>query len=267
MTRPSHLPDFLNPPINEVALGVQFGAIPNFTSVGLGEVWSLFQHELPAIQEHPPLAPQFETFGGASPGHSVQFRVGSAPAENRLWFISEDESHLVQFQKDRFLTNWRKRGGNGEYPRFETILSSFKDKYQALEEYIAKRYDHKLRINQAEVTYFNIIPVEEFSDVGIWMESFNAPSIDLESMNTQFKEVLNDSADQPFGRAYFELQSAVSIDGKKKAFRFDITVRGTPDDEGVASAVEFFQVAREKIVCSFKELTTEKAHDYWGIKK
>ena len=170
MARPEHLPDFTDPPLDEVVLGVQFSSVPGYASVYANDIWALFKEEFPSVQEHPILEPKFETFGGANPQPTVQFQIGPPPVGSRLWFISSDENNLLQFQADRFITNWRKRSNPQEYPRFEKIAEAFEENLNTLSEHFQKAFQYKLDINQAEIAYINIIPVGEFSDTGKWFK-------------------------------------------------------------------------------------------------
>lgn len=69
---------------------------------------------LPVLPPHPPL--------GLS-GSFVGLSVGAAP--NRWWFISEDDSHLVQIQHDRLVLNWRQTHKQPGYPRHHSLLPTF----------------------------------------------------------------------------------------------------------------------------------------------
>ena len=108
-------------------MGVQFTPATEYSQVRVSEVWSLFRKDFPLTQEAPPLTPTFETFGLPQGGRGgPQFNVRSMPEHSRYWFISPNEEELLQFQKDRFLHNWRKIGGRtNEYPRFETLIAKF----------------------------------------------------------------------------------------------------------------------------------------------
>lgn len=69
---------------------------------------------LPALPPQPPL--------GLS-GSFVGLSVGTQP--NRWWFISEDDSHLVQIQHDRLVLNWRQTPTQPGYPRHHSLLPAF----------------------------------------------------------------------------------------------------------------------------------------------
>ena len=263
--RPPHLPDFDSPPLEEVVLGVQFAALKNYTSVVAHDVWALFKEKYPDVQEHPALHPFFETFGGTSGFQAnLQFRIGN-PIRGRLWFVSPDKNHLIQFQEDRLLLNWR-REKDSEYPHFENIADTFQRHLQTLQNFTIKQLESTLDIKQAEVAYLNLIPVENYSLVSEWFKFITLSDIDLEGLNLTFNEVIRDRAGKPYARFIHEIQAAIARDGKEKGFRFNLTFRGKPAGNKISDAMSFASAGREKIVTSFKVLTTEHAHKRWGLK-
>ena len=266
MTRPAHLPDFKDPPLDEVVLGVQFEPVPGFCSVHTKEVMDLYRDDYPKVQEQPLLQPQFETFGGANLQPSFQFQVGAGPVGSRLWFVSEEENHLLQFQPDRFLTNWRKNPNLQPYPRFEGIAEVYRSNLTALATHFSSCFSYEMDINQAEVTYINILPVADFSEAGKWFSLWGGGALNIEGLNTSFSEVIRDQSDKPFARLFHAIQSVYTIDGKHKAFNLSLTFRGKPASGDLASAAQFLAAGREAIVMRFKEITTAYAHDQWGMK-
>lgn len=266
MKRPEHLPDFTDPPLDEVVLGVQFAPVLSYASVDARDVWELFRSEFPKVQEQLLLQPQFETFGGANLQPSFQFQVGAPPVGSRLWFISAQENHLLQFQSDRFLMNWRKNPNPQPYPRFEGIADAFEKNLISLASHLESHFDHATEINQAEVTYINIIPIDEFSDVDQWFSVWNGGILNIEGLNTSFNEVIKDENGKPYARLFHAIQSVYSIDGKHKAFNLSLTFRGKPSGTDVASAMHFLTTGREAIVMRFKQMTTDTAHRHWGIR-
>ncbi len=51
--RPDHLPDFAEPPLDEVVLGVQFEPVSGYSAVYAKDIWELFRSEFPKVQEQP----------------------------------------------------------------------------------------------------------------------------------------------------------------------------------------------------------------------
>lgn len=264
MQRPDHLPDFSSPPLDEVVLGVQFAPVPGYTSVHSLKVWELFQNEFPRIQEHPILEPQFETFGGANVQAGPMIHVGAPPVGSRLWFLSDDESHLIQFQPGRFNTNWRRQPNPQPYPRFEGLSEAFETNISKLAQHLASEFSYEMEINQAEVTYVNIIPVDEFSNAGDWFEVLNGGGIEIEGLSTSFNEVIRGDDGKPFARLNHRIQSVFTVDGKNKAFSLSLTFKGKPHGSDVNSAMDFLKFGRDAIVTRFGKITTEKAHQHWG---
>lgn len=261
--RPEHLPDFSSPPLDEVVIGVQFAPPSNYSSVFAKDVWELFKYRYPNVQEQPPLEPSFETFGGSNPQTGIKFHLAPAPLRGRLWFISNEQSHLIQFQEDRFLLNWRKRPNGQEYPHFESIADAFEAHLDTLQSFFLTSFIRRLDINQAEISYINIIPVESYSHAGEWLSFLDIQNVDLENINLQFTEVINDTEGKPYARLIHELQSVVTVDGKARAFKLSFTFRGKPTGKEISEAMTFIHAGREKIVIRFSDLTTKKAQSSW----
>lgn len=262
------LPDFQNPPVEEVVLGIQFEPPSAYTSVFVGQIWDMYRAEFPKVMEVPRLEPQFEIFGGnAAPG--IHFNFGPPPLRGRLWFLSEDESHLVQIQEDRFFLNWRKRP-NGiteqPYPRYEQIAASFRKSVNLLDQFFLKAFGNGLQITQAEAAYINLVPEKTSADIGKTFSFLQAGNLNLEGYVTNLVEIIEDVAGKPVARAYYELQRFAGQDGSKFA-RFNLTVRGKPAGAAIEDSFKFIDFARENIVAKFCDLTTPEAHEIWGRKK
>lgn len=262
------LPDFQDPPVDEVVLGVQFEPPIGYTSVFVGKIWDLFRDEFPIVNEVPRLEPQFEVFGG-NPTPGFQFSFGAGPLRGRLWFISTDENHLLQIQEDRFFLNWRKRpNGNDSglpYPRYEQISATYKRTIGLLDRFFHDNFGVGLTITQAEATYFNVMPIDEFSSAGTIFSFLNAGGLNLEGFATNLVELLVDDAGHPTARGYYELQSLIMPDGQKLA-RLGLTVRGKPKGDDIAAGLAFIDSARLNIISKFCDLTTPEAQKKWGRK-
>jgi uncharacterized protein (TIGR04255 family) len=259
-SRPDDLPEYDAPPLDEVVIGVQFSPAQGYTSLNAREVWDLFKSDYPEVQEHPPIEPSFETFGGSQQG--IKFQLGRGPLRARLWFISREQDRLIQFQDDRLLLNWRKQPSAQQYPRFESISQSFEDHLSKLGEYFGWKLNHQLNINQVEISYINNIPLESFSDACDWLFFLKLESIKLETLNLNFSEVILNDSGKPFARLIHELQSVVTRDGN--ALRLSLSFKGTPQGSQKEEALAFIKDGRTRIVTRFTELTTTSAHEKWG---
>jgi uncharacterized protein (TIGR04255 family) len=263
MSRPSHLPDFENPPLDEVVLGIQFAPCPTYNSVLAKDVWQLFANEFPNVYEQPLLPPQFEVFGGRGSQHGPRIEFGPPPIHNRLWFTSADESHLIQFQDDRLLLNWRRRPSGVEYPRYQKIAADFRKYAETLFRFFEEFLCYKFEINQAEITYVNIVKVNRYSEIGDWLSIVSSAESDFEGVNLNLAQIIQNREGKPIARLHHELLSVTVPPDSQKALRLNLTFRGRPSAPDIGSALEFLFRGREAIVKRFCEITTSSAHESW----
>lgn len=265
--RPGNLPDFEDPPLNEVVLGVQFSPLKEYQQIRAGEVWGLFKSEYPNVQELQPLEPVFETFGLPHQSTFGDMRLIPGPWHNRYWFLRSTRDELIQFQPDRLIHNWRKVGDQtNEYSRFERMLDRFSAELHKLEEFAGTLTPQELLVNQCEVTYVNHIPEREGRlHFASWFRGLSLDGIEAEDVNAVLREVLLGSDGKPLGRIIIEIKSGIKP-SDKRIIVFNITVRGAPNSPRIESALSFIERAREIIVHRFAEVTTSEAHVVWGRK-
>jgi uncharacterized protein (TIGR04255 family) len=266
VSRPLDLPDFKDPPLNEVALGIQFAQPKGYTQIQAGEVWGLYRKGFPHVQEQPPLAPTFETFG-LPQGAQMNFGIVTGASHDRFWFISEKKDELLQFQNDRFLHNWRKVGDNTDtYPRFEGIVEKFERELLELQEYFAGLTPQSLIVNQCEISYINHIPFElkdGICPVEDWLSILHFGGLPIEDFNCTFRRPIQDDKGITYARLISE--AAVGIDRTgRRVIILTLTVRGAPRETTVKSALELLGRGHEMIVKVFAEITTSSAHKIWG---
>ncbi|WP_162260127.1 TIGR04255 family protein [Bosea sp. Root670] len=269
VARPEHLPEFQNPPLDEVVIGIQFEPNAAYQQIFAGEVWGLFRDRFPKVEEKPPLQPVFETFGPPTPPQQ-NLQLFSGASHDRFWFLTNEGEELLQFQHDRFLHNWRRRGNvNLVYPRFEPMLDKFAGECKEIEDYFNSLEKGPLAINQCELSYINILrgSLPTFAEGAKWLRFLDASNVGAtDDFNVVFRKVIERNGG-PIGRLYCNAASAVvaSADGgAEQAIRFDLTVRGVPAEPSLGGALEFMRIARDIIVQKFATLTTDSAHEAWG---
>lgn len=268
------LPSYGDPPINEIAIAVQFAEIEALKAVHFGALHDLFKAELPVVEEYGQLAAKFETFPSGFGTHQFKFETQDKPPLPRAWFISADGHEVVQFQSDRLIRNWRKVEHKGIYPRFESVLPKFADSYGRVERLFETLSLGALVPNQCEISYFNNLFLREdqsFADACDW---FFSPSIkvslpdpgalSLEGESARFTIVLRmvGADGNPIGRLYIEATPAIS-DGRTM-IRFQLVARGRPETEALKDIVSFMEAGHEAIVRSFDQLISDDAKKLWG---
>lgn len=255
--RPPDLPDFADPPLNEVVLGVQFAPAQGYSQIRAGDVWSLYKNRFPLVEEHPPLSPTFETFGRPKAAQAgLNFVTGAA--HDRFWFLTPSKEQLIQFQQDRLLHNWRKVGDEQiPYPRFETMIRDFEQELGGLEDYFGTLQPQTLLINQCEVTYVNHIP---FDQPDKWLRFVRFEGTRVDDLAITFRRNLFRD-DEPVGRLICE--TGTVLHNGKVVLRMALSARGAPSRPDMHAALELLRTNREVVVHAFAEFTSESAHQTW----
>jgi uncharacterized protein (TIGR04255 family) len=271
MTRPRDLPDFAKPPVAEVVLGIQFEDLVGLRHIDLGALYAVFRERYPLVSEQLPLSPEFEMFGLPGLPSHPQLRMVFGTPIPRLWFESETKTYLLQFQANRFIFNWRRAVGI-DYPRYEWLRSKFEEECRNLENFLTEFRLPSLSINQCEVTYINVIPIEE-GEVDptsrifrFWNSSPSASLGGIDDVSLNARYVFRDRQGRPFSRLTANVTRGLD-GGGAQVIQFGLTVRGKPAEINATSALEFFDSARDKIVRGFKDLTTTRMHKIWGVRE
>jgi len=269
--RPADLPEFDRPPVVEVAIGVQFEPIKSFRQAHLGLFWDRIRAEYPKTQDQARLETPVETLEADGGWPTLQLELIDAPPVHRAWFISEDESLLVQLQDDRLIHNWRHRGG--EYPRFEPLLELFWSHIDSFNAVVANAGLAPMPVLQTEVSYINWIAADS-------MEQFFRPSIaselDVAGIGPRpdgqrwMARYPVREGDDLRGRLSVEAQPGRRVDEGKVSigFQLSLTFRApvvVGADRGTIS--NLLALGRSSIVRVFAALTTDTMHTEWGRTK
>ncbi len=268
MDRPIDLPDFREPPVDEVVAGVFHDRAGTFSEElvvdlfqGLRKTeYTQFETQSRLTNSDPdPLSePSLVT--------APQVQISSQHESPRFWLTSADDQRLVQIQDNLLFVNWR-RGGADAYPHFEDIVNEF--------ERVAGLWAEKLGTaglplspsSVVEVTYLNWVP-----DDSMTMAEFFRPAGALvmpaqgvgppESTGWRSAHpVVSD--DLRVGRLTVECRSAARTSptgdvqsGSKLALSARLLLV-----EG--SLRPTMLIGRRSIVETFASITLEGAHDKW----
>lgn len=263
--RPDDLPEFTTPPLVEVVIDTQFEAIPEYKQIYAGEVWRIFRDRFPNVEEHQALTPSFETFGPPSKPQ-FNFQISQNVVPTRYWFLSDEGDHLIQFQADRFVRNWRKHHNvEFEYPRFEMIIDSFSKEFSTLSQFLNDRFSYELQVNQCEVRYINNIPIDP--KTGFQVENFfrfgDFGDFAIDDFHFRFRRTIRDEHESPIFRLTCDCGIAYTSAGGTTV-KLEIFARGAPMGPSLKETLQFCLRARVEIVRLFADITTEQAHQLWG---
>lgn len=266
------LPEFGSPPVVETVLSVQFEKLRGFRSVHAGLLWNRMREQFPRTKEHTALDPVIERKTGEEP-LSAKFRLEMQDDRfpERFWFISHDDSELVQVQNTRFIKNWRKRNQGEEYPRYvASIKPAFLRDFKIFQDFIVEQELGGLKVNQCEVTYVNHIVAGEgcdtFRDIDkIFTFWRNLPgkshpgSPEDFALHTRFPIEL--PGGEFVGRLHLDVQPALRASDNQPMYVMNLTARGKTDTD-----LGFLDIGHRCVVTSFVALTTAEMHSIWGKK-
>jgi len=274
MTNHSRLPEFENPPVTEVVLGVQSARL-SITTPYLGMYWAEIRDRYPIVEIQPALDAVVERFGqqpqtlGPPPG----FRLMTRPETPRCWFVDDAGSRLIQLQEDRLIHNWRRVQEGDSYPRYSHIRKTFSDEYRTLISFLERQSGKagNLVPEWCEVTYINHIhegvALGALRHLDRVFTIVSRPASDRFLPPSEFGEF---SVAYPIqgpsgqvGRLHAKLGTALRRKDGAALLRFELTARGLPEGEGLEGVLAFMDRGHEWIVRGFAELTTAEMHSVW----
>jgi uncharacterized protein (TIGR04255 family) len=275
--RPQDLPDYSDPPVDEVIVAIAFMSVGGSTSNHIAKYRDTVKEAYPGLQYQPKLPVQLERLvdEGWSGQPPMGIPFGGMPLQmgqmgQRTWLVSTDDQRLIQIQDDAFYTNWRRRVE--PYPRFESILKEFWDRFSEFRSQLDSDTVIPLQLQQIEVSYINWIPREEFP-LEQWFLPANVTKIECDGTTT-LPEHHQWAASYPLNKDHVpvarlhvrQLEALRTGPGAPHlGSQFELTYRaplapGVSDDEISELALH----ARGVIVKAFTDLTTEDGHKRWG---
>jgi uncharacterized protein (TIGR04255 family) len=266
-TRPADLPDYRNPPIDELAIGVQFPAIENFYDTHVMLYWEKVRNDYPKAENQLRIEGPIES-GEAQPVQPLQISFPlSVPSQGRMWFISEHDDYIIQVQNTRFVQNWRKRGT--EYPHFEEVWGLFESHYDDFKGVLDENGLAQPATQQVEITYINWVaglPPSRFLKFGT-ETSVRAHGMTYDPEDQAFNlRYRLDSNGEVVERLYVQCQPATRPQEPDTKGAALILVYRAANPSGLTAqqVKEYANFGHTTIVNAFTDLTTPDAHKIWG---
>lgn len=259
------LPSFKKPPVNEVALAVQFEPEPRLTSLDLVPLRSVFSDGDPRY----PDAQEMQPLGRIEPHGAPVLQFTTGIETPRYWFVSNDKVHLVQVQRDRLAVNWR-RQSTDPYPRYSSIKPRLVDAWNRFTGHLAGSGHPTPKPDVAEVTYVNAI---EAAGSGVWdrhdeiakvFAHWSAPSpavdgLDLTTAGFNLQYRMPDVD----GTLSVTVDPVTNTSTGALAFLLTLVARAEVKDRDFDGALEVLDRGREAIVTTFAAMTTPEMHTVW----
>jgi len=268
----NNLPDYERPPVVETILGVQFDPLPGLTNAHLGLFWETLGEEWCHVADVQTIDPQFERFSDSANWGDlgVQLKLTQDPA-SRLQIRNRDNNRMIQVQNGRLHFNWL-RQGEEPYPCYQSVLDGFLSAIRSFVDFLRQQEIGDFHPNQWEVTYINHIPQNTVwnapTDWRFFLPLSQSPDlcIPLESFGGEWHYVIPPER----GRLHVQWRH-----GRRKTpappgivVVLTLTSRGPLNTEGFDIDVirEGLGLGRKVIVRAFRELMSDDANSYWGLK-
>jgi uncharacterized protein (TIGR04255 family) len=259
------------PPINEVGLSVVSSTPGIFDPYDVRGLHSKF-NDLPVAERQSTLAALnvAALVGGGSNGFDL-----ATGHPQKWWFVSNDQSHVLQFQEDFFSYNWRRVeaefGQPVDYPGFNAILSGFREKLQILAEWHASRGSNLPDPSGCELYYEDIIPLQ-FGDELSFTLSESLTEIDRVNRgspvagwsNSWFESIVG-SGDQSTSTLKIDINSLGMFD---KSRNKPIPILRVTWCAGAARStwdevIEFFGIAHDHVLARLQSLISAEVQATW----
>ena len=255
--------EFARPPVDEVVLSVLFKSLDKLLAPHLGTIWQEFKKEgFLEVVEQPPVMPTIENLSPSD--QEPELQLSNVPSFSRIWFIHEQQYHIIQVQRDRFTFNWRKLEPDQRYPGFSSIFEKFTKFYCLFGRIIESLNIGKLGTLQYELTYIDhlmhgagwdtLIDVGKIYNPFSVSQSSNSFWTNAESvfLRTSFPvENLN-------GRLHVAISHRLRLSDKKQTLQTDFTMRGFPHNSEFDEMTKWFRSSHSTIRDKFKCMFTEE---------
>jgi uncharacterized protein (TIGR04255 family) len=257
---------FQDPPVTEVVLAIQFAERVVDLEV-LADFTARTKDDFPRRAQRQPLPAMQEEAASGVTGPQISFEIGREFELPRTWFMSEDETKILQRQEDRFVFNWQRPNPEAsDYPRYRVLREWFRERLAQLEESIKAAGKAVPGTNFCEVTYVNQVPIEGETGLANILAAIEKPRYDFLPVadNQQYvaRFPIGEGDLPPHGALYVNAAPAQRPDGKSM-YLINLTSRLTPGDTQGNAAWAALDLGREWIVKGFVDLTTKEMHDLW----
>lgn len=264
--------DFRSPPVVEVVCGLQFEALPDLRSIHLGLFWERVRDRYPVARDTFPLPTVIENFGAPSfsPPLSLAQLITGGGALPRVQLVDSRGGQMIQIQNGRFHHNWEKVTRDEEYRRYKNIRPAFIERWGEFKQFVDDEGLGTVRPTQYEITYTNHIEAGELwdqtrgiADLLPWL----APPRGISGQPFELQFAMHTPVPKCTGRLHVTGKVGLRSKDSRPVLAIDLTVRGAPAIVGEdGDLIDWMDYARERIVRTFVELTSEKAHRHWGKK-
>ncbi len=250
---PERLPEYLEPPVVETALAIEFAPLEGWNVLHYGTLWEQFRKNYPVTEVHP------------SP--IINVNAGSDPPL-RYFFINADGSRLIQVRSGAFVANWRATQAGHEYPRYDHIRPAFERDLKKFNEFLIRNEFPLPEVWKCEVTYVNhLLRGREWKDASDAQSLFPAlgrltsPTVLTRLSRISF--IYNYELAEDLGALQIQIAPGLRGDGRE-LMQLTLTAVGKPRSSALEDILGWLDQGRRSIVLAFSEFTSpEVQREVW----
>jgi len=187
------------------------------------------------------------------------------------WFFTQDETQLIQVQRNRFTFNWKRGLIDAPYPHYENIHPIIGQEWNHFRDFVSSNELGNLDVQQCDISYINHIEKGNgWEDYGqlehvltVWSGANRGRTLPApENVNIGIRYRMPDG----MGRLHVLAEPAIRISDYKEVLQLNLTARGKPLSSDPARIFEWFDSAQSFVAESFVDLTTDHMHSIWGMR-
>lgn len=265
---PLRLPYFDDPPVSRVVLGVAFETIATLRGTHLGLFWQRLNADgtYPRIDEFSHQAPQLERFPQSDDWAGLDLSIADRVPVPRVVLSSPGRRDQVALQNDLVQSSWLRR--DDPYPRFEHPRDRFVTTWRLWREFIDEVGVGEVNLLQAEVSYFNDLPVGKGwtgpNDLAQLVRVSPPPRSTgtLESYHYSDTTVVQGDLGQGRLRLVLFTDPPRRRPGRatlELTFRAPLAAEASEED--LLGCLDW---GHQTIIDTFLDVTTNQAHELWG---
>ncbi len=259
---PAKRTKFLNPPVQELRIGLFFLPISELRAQHVGSFWDCIREKYPSCEQQPPIIGRAE--GQAQTQALFQPAAGELFPLPGFAFSSDSHPMLIRVQRNAFMLNWRREATTEDYPHYEAVVEEFWRELQGFRIFVGKSVGGKIDpIERCELTYVNLVaPNETFENPDQVLDVLpHAKS--LFSIQTEDRRVTGLNATvvhrlNPTLSIDTSIRLGQRIDAKGLAAILELKAHGVPVDLSLDAARDWYDSAHDAIYQLFLDATDKK---------
>lgn len=258
-------------PVNEVVLAVAIRPQDALAGPRLSQLLGTYAASHPRVQTVVPyeMPAELPHSAGITPPPQ-QIEIVGLDLRPRFWFLSNDDTEIIQVQRDYIAFNWRRGGGDAPYVHYDSIRTKFADLLETLTSSLRELEGAEIQPIRTEITYVNIIRRNR-----LWHALSDAHKVfRLDFPQIDRYERLTFSVSRPItsvdgsldGRLHLEIKSGFDWLKEEPALGLNITARSVDMHDGSLTKVTaFLDRGHDEANSEFRELLTEDARLLWNV--